>query len=176
MRVPTLYQFFRHQLQRGFHAHGFREPATVDYVSDILTRFAQTRALYALRNAEGRPLEHIVDMLAEHNEAQCVRRGHGGRARERRAIRHIGEYTLFMSGLFRERIRARGQLGYYLAHGRTAFWRCADYELNPKQQHLYRRLYYDFGPISDVLDHIRQTQFPLGDTASGNPLAAFWRA
>ena len=63
MRLPSLYQFFRHQVSHGFHRHGIAEPATVDYVSDILARFAQRRQFHALRDANGRPLEYIVDML-----------------------------------------------------------------------------------------------------------------
>lgn len=169
MRLPTLHQFFRHQLEQGFQARGLDKSEAVEYVSDVLTRFAQTRALYPLHDDTDRPLEHIVDMLQQAQEA-------GSRAAiESTIVRHIGDYTLFMTGLFRERVEARGELDYYTAHGRTAFWRSADYELNPNRRRVYRQLYQDFEPISDILDWLRRVQFPL-ENRSENLFAAFWRA
>lgn len=175
MRLPTLYQFFRHQLQHGFHVHGLNGAHTVDYVSDILARFAQTCALYALHDTEGRPLDRIADMLGVWQQAQERPPGRA-RSHDGMIVRHIGEYTLFMSGLFRERVAARGELGYYMAQGRSAFWRSADYEINPARRQLYQRLYQDFAPISDILDYLRRVQFPLrAGTAPENVLGAYWR-
>ncbi|MCR4301289.1 MAG: hypothetical protein NUV51_06735 [Sulfuricaulis sp.] len=169
MRLPSLYQFFRHQVSHGFNRHGIIEPATVDYVSDILTRFAQIRQLYALRDADGQPIEYIVDMLEAwqntHGESAC---------RGRFILRHLGEYTLFMSGIFRERLMARGELDYYLAHGSSAYWRCADCELNPRQRRVYWHLHQYFGHISSTLDNMRREQFPLSSSPD-NMLTAFWR-
>ena len=173
MRLPSLQQFFRQQLQHGFRACGMNETETLDYVSEVLARFAHTRLLYALRDSDGRPLEHIVDMLVAWQQAQEGRRD---RARERQVMRQIGDYTLFMSGLFRERLEARGELDYYMAHGRSAFWRSADYEPNPARRRTYRRLYEEFTPISDMLDYLRRVQFPLaGRSSPDNLLAAYWR-
>jgi hypothetical protein len=174
MRLPSLQQFFRHQLQQSFQAHGLNDHGTIDYVSEVLAQFAYTRLCYALHDAEGRPLEYIVDMLIASEEANDA----GGRRRRASAImKYIGDYTLFMSGLFRERVAARGELNYYVAHGRNAFWRSADYEPNPARRQTFRRLYQDFAPISDMLDYLRHVQLPLRDRAgSNNLLAAFWHA
>lgn len=177
MRLPSLQQFFRHQLQHGFRACGLSETGTIDYVSEVLARFAHTRLLYALRDADGRPLEYIVDMLAAWQQAQEGGRG-GARHSARAApiMRHVGDYTLFMSGLFRERLAARGELDYYMAHGRSAFRHSADHESNPARRQTYRRLYEDFTPISDVLDYLRRVQFPLAArTGSDDLLGAYWR-
>ena len=171
MRLPSLYQFFRHQVGHGFHRHGITEPATVDYVSDILTRFAQVRQLYSLRDANDRPLEYIVDMLETWHMAQS---GAGSPGRGRFILRHLGEYTLFMSGLFRDRLRRRGELDYYLAHGSSAYWRCADFEVNPRQRQVYAHLHHEFGRISNTLDDMRRVQFPLPPSAD-NLLTALWR-
>ena len=174
MRLPSLYQFFRHQVSHGFHRHGIAEPATVDYVSDILTRFAHTRLLYALRDTTGQPLEYIVDMLEARRLTEGGEAGPADHARGRFILRHLGEYTLFMSGLYRDRLRRRGELDYYLAHGSSAYWRCADYEMNPRQRQVYRHLHHDFGRISNTLDNMRREQFPLPPSAD-NVLTAFWR-
>lgn len=178
MRLPSLQQFFRHQLQQGYRSRGLSETGTIEYVSEMLARFAHSRSFHALRSADGRPLEYIVDMLASWQDAQTAAgRGRRDFARERTVTRHIGDYTLFMSGLFRERLKARGELRYYVEHGRSAFWRSADYEPNPAQRRTYQQLYEDFNPISDLLDYLRRVQLPLsGRAAPDNPLAAYWHA
>jgi len=168
LRLPSLQQFFHHQLQRGFHARGLNDPPTVDYVADMLARFTQTSALYAVADASGRPIEHIIDLLIESSER---------RSRSARQItRHIGEFTLFMSGIFRERVRARGQLNYYRAQGQGAFWRCAATEPNERGARLYRSLGEQFESISNVLDHLRRVQWPLSVRSTDSPLRAFWQA
>lgn len=173
MRTPTLYQFFRHQLSHGFAAHGLGEPATLEYVCDVLTRFAHTRSLYAASDAQGRPLEYIVDFLmaerdGEHRQPE--------RARRRSILCHLGEYTLFMSGLFRERLKTRGELGYYLAQGAGAYLRCADFEPPSGRRQLFRRLHHNFARITDALDDMRRARFPLSLPATAdNMMASLWR-
>jgi hypothetical protein len=173
MRTPTLYQFFRHQLSHGFAAHGLREPATIDYVCEVLARFAHTRSLYEVTDARGRPLEYIVDFLV----AAFGDDGHrADRARGRSILRHLGEYTLFMSGLFRERLEARGELDYYLAQGASAYGQCAHVEPHPGRRQLFRRVHDNFGGIADTLDDMRHTRFPLPATVNGeHMIAALWR-
>lgn len=176
MRLPSLQQFFRHQLHQGFQACGLSETSTVEYVSEVLARFAHTRRFHAVRDADGQPLEYIVDMLAAWQQAQETAGRRRDCAQERAIAQHIGDYTLFMSGLFRERLKARGELAYYVAHGRSAFWRSADYEPNPSRRQTYRRLYHDFSPISDILDYLRRVQLPMhGRAGADNLLAAYWR-
>jgi hypothetical protein len=153
MTTPTLRQFFRHQLAREFQSCGLAEPQALDYVSDVLSRFARTSALYALRDDDGRSLEYLVDMRAAHCRAS--------RERAREILRHIGEYALFMSGLFRERIDARGELEYYFAEGAGAYSGCAEREPNPAHRQLYRRVCHQFRAISGALDHVRREQWPL---------------
>jgi len=168
MRLPSLHQFFHHQLQRSFLAHGLDDPPTIDYVAEMLARFAHTRALYAVQDAAGRPVEYIVDMLMLH----AGRRG----AHARQITRHLGEFTLFMSGVFRDRVAARGQLDYYRAHGRGAFWRCAASEPSERGARTYRHLGEQFGIISDALDHLRRVQWPRAAREIDSPLRAFWQA
>src|SRR5687768_12326552 len=173
MRMPTLYQFFRHQLGDGFAARGITEPATVDYVSEVLTRFAQTRSLYGVTDTQGRALEYVVDFLAA---ARGDDSGRSDRARERSVLRHLGEYTLFMSGLFRERLKARGELNYYLAQGASAYGQCADVEPQSGQRAVFRRLHASFIGIADSLDDLRRERLPLSLTATpDNMLTALWR-
>jgi len=172
MRTPTLYQFFRQQLNNSFATRGLGEPATVEYVSEVLTRFADARALHAVSAARGQPLEYVVDYLLEE---------HGGdrrpdRARRRSILCHLGEYTLFMSGLFRDRLKTRGELNYYLAQGANAYLRCADVEPQTGRRQLFRRLHQNFTRIADALDDMRRTRLPMpAATGADSVIAAWWR-
>ena len=177
MLTPTLSQFFRRQVMHGFGRRGLAEPDTIEYVSDILARFSLTRELYAIRNRQGQPLEYLVDLQAEWRRAQGWDDGVASRVRQRQILRHIGEYSLFMSGIFRGRLVSRGQLDYYIANGSSAFWHCADHEYHNRQRHLlFRRLYANFAHISNVLDRMRTNRFALQPLpAAADPVSAFWR-
>jgi hypothetical protein len=177
MRMPTLLQFFRHQLSPSFAARGLGEPATIEYVSEVLARFAYTRELYAVRDTQDRPLEYVVDYLMAERGDGAAR---GDRARRWSILRHLGEYTLFMSGLFRDRLHARGELNYYLTQGAQAYQRCADIEPQSARRQLFRRLHRDFTPVADTLDDIRRTRLNLpadGVAVRGGDrlLAAMWQ-
>jgi hypothetical protein len=174
MLVPSLQQFFRRQVRQGFGHCGLGQAATVEYVGDVLTRFAYTQALYLIRGGDGRPIEQIAGLLMEWRVSQGGLDRPANRGREALVVRHIGEYALFMSGLFRIRLAARGQLGYYLAHGRGAYGECAAREPNPVQARVFQEMYRDFERIAHALDHMRCRQWPL-PAASASPLRACWR-
>lgn len=166
---PSLYQFFHRHIQHGFRRTGLAEPGMVDYVSDILTRFAHTAALYPLTDQNDRPLDSVVQFLTEQQAAQ-----NQNPAREALLVRHLAEYTLFMSGFFRERLRARGQLAYYVDHGRSAFGQSADFERNAGCARVLWQLHRDFPRVAAALSDIREHQFPLAEN-SRQPLTALWR-
>ena len=168
--TPTLYQFFHRHIQHGFRRAGLAEPATVAYVSDVLTRFARTDALYPLNDKEQRPLTALVQFLTEQRAAQEDDRTH-----EMIVVRHLAEYTLFMSGFFRDRLKARGQLSYYADHGSSAFGQSADFEKNSGQARVYWRLQRDFAHVTETLDEIRRRQLPLPPETFDQAMTALWR-
>jgi hypothetical protein len=76
------------------------EPQVATYVAAVLADFARTENLYRIRNAEGKRLEDVGEMLVESNpllEAASF-------DREREVRKHVGDYTLFMTGLFHENV------------------------------------------------------------------------
>jgi len=168
--TPTLYQFFHRHIQHGFKRAGLAEPTTVAYVSDLLVRFARTDALYPLSDKEERPLTTLVQFLTEQRAAQKE-----DRAREMIIVRHLAEYTLFMSGFFRDRLRARGQLSYYTDHGVSAFGQTAGLERNTGKARVYWRLQHNFARIAEAVDDIRRRQLPLEGEPLDTPLTALWR-
>jgi hypothetical protein len=77
---------------------GARDARLKGYLSDhLLVRFLHVDRLFRLRDARGRPLADVAEMLLS-GEAVGV-------SPELRALavqRHIGDYTLFITGLFPE--------------------------------------------------------------------------
>ncbi|MFB3880814.1 MAG: hypothetical protein ACE149_06095 [Armatimonadota bacterium] len=77
---------------------GARDARLKGYLADdLLVRFLHVDRLYRLRDARGRPLADVADMLLSGEAA--------GVSPELHALtvqRHIGDYTLFITGLFPE--------------------------------------------------------------------------
>jgi hypothetical protein len=176
MQIPGLYSFFRRHIQNGFDEQGLAQPALVDYVSDLLTRFARVNVLFPFHTAEGRTLETIAGLLIALQAEQSNNGQKPGRARESLVLQHIADYALFMSGVFRDRLKYRGQITYYREHGRNAFARCACLESNAQHAAVLRRVSHEFEPISNALDQLWHRRLPVAPNAELSPLAALWRA
>jgi hypothetical protein len=80
------------------------------YVSDLLIDFVHLDHLYRIRNCRGKRLEEVGEMLVESNpllEASSFQR-------EREVRKHIGDYTLFLTGMFPEYVAALPRRGLRL--------------------------------------------------------------
>ena len=78
---------------------GVADPPLIDYLSELLSRFIHFDAVYRLRDATGRRLEEVVDMVIEAE-------GLPPEGRTRREVhRHIGDFTLFWAGVYPEALR-----------------------------------------------------------------------
>jgi len=121
-RSELLRRFFAGVTEYAFAVRmGVADPPLVDYVAEMLVRFVKSDAIYALRSPRGERLMQVADMLAEAQARQ-------GAAR-RRMHRHIGDFTLFWTGVYpeiAERMRKgrkdslidycdQGKRNYYLA-------------------------------------------------------------
>jgi len=80
---------------------GIRDPQVVGYVANLLTEFCDAEQLYRVRNAAGRPLNDVGEMLLE---SVPVYGPAPSFDRERQVRKHIGDYTLFFAGMFPESI------------------------------------------------------------------------
>lgn len=177
MLVPGLYPFFRRHVQQGFGSCGLNQPALVDYVSDLLTRFARVSAAFPFRSSEGRSIDTIAGLLVEWHAALGDESRPPSRVRETVLLHHMADYALFMSGLFRDRLKARGQVAYYREQGAGAFARCARLETQPMRARVFYRVSHDFQPIADALDVLWHQHLPVPEQTPGvSPLAALWRA
>ena len=103
-RAQVLRRFFSGLTEYAFHARlGVTDPPLVDYVAELLVRFVHNDELYPVRSVRGQRLMQVADMLEEAQQ----RRGPA----KWQVHRHIGDYTLFWTGVYPEvadRMRRNG--------------------------------------------------------------------
>lgn len=97
-----LRHFFTELVSEHFeNSLGLKDGEVTDYVAAMLADFCETEQLYKIRGADGQPLHDVGKMLLESNPIY-------GEApsfdREREVRKHIGDYTLFFTGMFPESI------------------------------------------------------------------------
>jgi hypothetical protein len=119
-RGEVLRRFFSGLTEYAFHTRlGVADPPLVDYLAELLVRFVRNDELYPVRSTRGERLVQVSDMLAEaqHREGLARRQVH----------RHIGDFTLFWSGVYPEvvdgmRRGGKDALIDYQQQGKRAYW------------------------------------------------------
>ena len=97
-----LQQFFLDLVGRRYAEElGIRDPQVVSYVAHMLTEFCDAEQLFKIRDASGKPLHDVGEMLVESNPVYGPAPSFD---RERQVRKHIGDYTLFFAGMFPESI------------------------------------------------------------------------
>ena len=76
---------------------GVADVQMVDYLSDLLLRFVRVDSLHRVRRSNGRPATEVFEMLCEAEKRIGLAR--------REVHRHIGDFTLFWSGMYPESLR-----------------------------------------------------------------------
>jgi hypothetical protein len=76
---------------------GVADVQLVDYVSDMMFRFVRVDSLHKVRRPNGRPATEVFQMLGEAEKRIGLAR--------REVHRHIGDFTLFWSGMYPESLR-----------------------------------------------------------------------
>ena len=87
----------RRHFVAGAHVH---DPDVTEYVSGVLAEFTHVDSLYRIRNVQGRRLDDVAEMLVESNPLLDA----NSFDREREVRRHVGDFTLFFTGLFPEAV------------------------------------------------------------------------
>jgi hypothetical protein len=102
-RQHPLREMFRVLVRRHFsHGAQLHDSAVAEYVANVLVDFTHVDNLYRIRNSRGRRLQDVVEMLVASNPLLDA----SSFDREREVRRHIGDFTLFFTGLFPEAIAA----------------------------------------------------------------------
>lgn len=103
-RNHPLRRLFRDLVQRNLFSGGVRlfDADVAEYVVGVLIDFTHADNLYRIRDARGRRLEEVAEMLVASNpllEGSSF-------DREREVRKHVGDFTLFFTGLFPEAVAA----------------------------------------------------------------------
>jgi hypothetical protein len=172
MGTGRLKEFFSPMVRRAFWELGLGEREIIDYVSDVLSGFARADNLYRLRSIQGNAIDSVVEMLSE---AMVMPAGRSRIEWERGVRKYIGDYTLFMSGLFRSYVRRGGYLDYYLEEGRRAYWAVSELDLSLYRTGflLFQELSKNFEFYSGALDYLRKAYF--APSPGEDPFAGFLR-
>lgn len=176
LRVSTRFYFYI-LVRQAFRRADIEDRAVADYVAEVLAEFAHAERGRCVLPGQTNPLDYFFEMLTALRTAD---------ERTGFLIRlHIGNYSLFLSGVFPERIRFRAEargfpdLSYYEGLGRANYRAASDhslarrYELAPVLSTLADR----FGATRLALNDISDRLFSLGDSDSSvdSLLAATWK-
>ena len=127
MSVPKthpLHRWFEVLVQDSFQQElGLCDPKILDYLADLLTEFIHVERINALQDGSGRPIEDVAELLFNAEIGPVVADD------ERRRVfhRHIGDFTLFWTGVYPENLRhlrrrgARDELLDYFAQGKRSY-------------------------------------------------------
>jgi hypothetical protein len=150
---------------------GLADPPLTDYLSGLLSRFVSCDAIFRLRDAEGKRLEEVVAMLIE-AEAMPAE----GRTR-REYHRHIGDFTLFWTGVYPEMLRKlrsammRDQFIDYCEQGKRSYYIASTFEDEPFRDEapVLRRLSEGFELVAYGLNQVRREWERMRQTGPGGP-------
>jgi hypothetical protein len=99
-----LRKLFKTAIKQSSRFNPILNRQAAEYIEEeILSEFLHMDRLFKIRDASGRRLEDIADMLAEGD----IRMNASSYEREFFVHKHIGDYTLFMLGLFPEYLKRR---------------------------------------------------------------------
>ena len=145
----------------------------VTYVGDLLIDFVHVDNFCRIRNCRGKRLEEVGDMLVESNPVLAAR----SFEREREVRKHIGDYTLFLTGMFPEYVATLPRRGLrldslidYLRAGKESYWIVAAFD-QFEYRHVapfFRRLAEQFeycvhglNRVKSDLEALREEQYQL---------------
>lgn len=157
----NLQRFFENAVTRSLRDLARRDDPATEYLADLLTRFARTENLYP-RGLRVRRLESVVEMLLDIQEVWDDRSPNFHPDQEVALRRHIGDYTLFMTGVFQERVDRFAGSRYYIAEGKRAYRFVAEHRrvaAGEVRAQLFRRLSDQFEGYVGVLDYARRVYF-----------------
>jgi len=137
----------------------------------MLATFAHSDQLYRLQTVDGRRQKNLVDILSSQFEESLHPQPQAQKERELR--KYVGDYTLFMSGVFRSHIEKTGVLNYYLQEGRRSYWQVSELDLSLYRTGflLFQELSKNFEYYSGALDYMRKSCFT--PSAKENPFGQF---
>ena len=166
-----LRQFFASLTEKSLSDRlGWRDFPVVSYITNLLVDFAHVDNLFKIRNYRGKRLEEVGEMLLE---ADVLLQA-GSFEREREVHRHIGDFTLFMVGIFPEylnRIKSRRLIHHsdflidYVKVGKRSYHNVSEFDYGPFKDSvlLFKKLADNFELCIVGLGYVRSDLERLGN-------------
>lgn len=172
-RATTLERYFAGLTEQTFEARlGVADPPLIDYISGLLARFVHMDAICQVRNLAGRRLNEVAEMLVEGRERV------GDPKRE--VHRHIGDFTLFWTGVYPEAVPrlthgTKDRLLDYRAEGKRAYFIASTIESAETEpaRDILQRLSHDFELCAYGLGEVRR-HWESKEGRSGDAPAPLW--
>ena len=167
-----LQSYFLKMVRESFWQLGIYDATVAGYVADVLAEFARSDALYKFRGRAGRKEDSVVEMLARQPAAGAAE---SDVLKERSLRKYVGDYALFMSGIFRKHVEGSGSLDYYIQEGSRSYWTVSELDLSLYRTgyFLYQELSKKFEYYSGALDYTRKAYF--ASAPGEDPFAGFMR-
>jgi hypothetical protein len=166
-RRSTLDRFFAGMSECIFQSKlGVADVQLIDYLSNLLLRFVRTDSLHRVRRSSGRPATEVFQMLCEAEKRIGLAR--------REVHQHIGDFTLFWTGMYPESLRTLQSTGSadgfldYCRQGKRAYRIAAEIEGGEEKPpcELLLRLSEQFELCAYGLREVRR-EWESGDGADG---------
>src|SRR5574341_412341 len=169
MNMTSLRGFFGKLIRMSFYDLGKdKDTQVASYLTEVLADFVNTEKLYKIRGSEGKKLETVVEMILDTlGSSQETSKW------ERDLRKYIGDFTLFMTGVFRDYVIKGSYLHYYINEGTRSYFLVSKFDLQTGKGNpvIFTRLSKEFEFYSGALDYMRKVYFHA-DT-SGDPFSDF---
>jgi hypothetical protein len=165
---PQLYFYIltRHVLKET----GLEDRMLTDYVASVLERFSDRARMESPANGANGPIQYVSDMLVALRQASPT---------QTFLIRaHIGNYSLFISGIFRDSVESRAQRGapdlsFYEDMGRASYRVAASHQVarTVALSEVLEKLADAFREVRSALNHLSDTLLHLDSSNSPEIIA-----
>jgi len=167
----SLQWFFKELVERNYEDVGVRNSEVQAYVANLLTEFCESDNLYKIKDESGQPIHDVGVMLIN---ADPIYGPAPSFDRERQVRKHIGDYTLFFSGMLPEALnhyrlrkaRLEGMIDFIRA-GKESYFIVSKFEYfeYAKVAPLFRRMSEEFEQLvyglNQVKNDLEEMQHPI---------------
>ncbi|MDQ7065048.1 MAG: hypothetical protein Q9P90_12490 [candidate division KSB1 bacterium] len=160
--LRQLHEFFQKMLGLAFYDLNLQAHRDAHvYLADRLTFFARTDHLYRIKSLPDWKLETVVEILLQLESARqgdILLKQH----EEWLVLRHIGDFTLFMTGMFREYVQRIGVMDFYQTKGKEAYADLAGHLGRggfQEEERLFSGLNQYFELYTGAIDYMKKVYF-----------------
>ena len=107
-QTHPLEPFFHQAVRKSYEGKlGLHDPDVTGYVARLLCEFSEANNLYCMRDDSGQPIDRLEEM---ERAADPVNGTAPSFDRERALRKHIGDYALFVAGMYPEAAESKRRL------------------------------------------------------------------